>query len=45
LGALFDIRAFHDALLANGSVPLTTLRRVVDAHIAERKAQAAQSSA
>ncbi|MDZ7638800.1 MAG: DUF885 domain-containing protein [Bryobacterales bacterium] len=36
LGQDFDIRAFHDALLENGSVPLTTLGRVVDAHIAER---------
>jgi uncharacterized protein (DUF885 family) len=37
LAERFDLRAFHDALLANGSVPLTTLRRVVDAHIAERR--------
>jgi uncharacterized protein (DUF885 family) len=41
LGSRFDVRAFHDALLANGSVPLTTLRRVVDAHIAERRGDAA----
>lgn len=36
LGVQFDIRGFHDALLENGSIPLTTLRRVVDAHIAKR---------
>ena len=34
LGARFDLRAFHDVLLRNGSVPLTTLRREVRAWIA-----------
>jgi uncharacterized protein (DUF885 family) len=29
LGAAFDIRAFHDAVLGNGAVPLETLRDVV----------------
>ena len=29
LGAAFDIRAFHDAVLGNGAVPLETLREVV----------------
>lgn len=37
LGERFDIRAFHDATLAVGSVPLTVLETVVDAHIASRK--------
>ncbi len=34
LGTRFDIRGFHDAVLANGAVPLTTLRRVIDEYIA-----------
>lgn len=33
LGSDFDIRDFHDLLLANGSVPLTTLERIVDVWI------------
>ena len=36
LGDRFDIRAFHDAALAGGSMPLTVLERVVDEHIAAR---------
>jgi uncharacterized protein (DUF885 family) len=31
----FDIRAFHDRVLATGSIPLGTLRRVVGAWIDE----------
>jgi uncharacterized protein (DUF885 family) len=38
LGARFDIRAFHDAVLALGSVPLTTLEQRMRAFIAERRA-------
>jgi uncharacterized protein (DUF885 family) len=30
LGAEFDIRGFHDALLEHGSVPLSTLARLMD---------------
>jgi uncharacterized protein (DUF885 family) len=34
LGARFDYRAFNDALVLGGNVPLTLLERVIDAHIA-----------
>ncbi len=37
LGPKFDIRAFHDAVLANGAVPLTVLDGQVDAFVASRK--------
>ena len=38
LGAGFDLRAFHDAVLALGSVPLGILEQQVDAWIASRLA-------
>ena len=38
LGAKFDIRDFHDAVLVNGAMPLAVLERVVDAYIARRQA-------
>ncbi len=34
LGDRFDIRAFHDAVLENGSLPLPVLERRIDAYIA-----------
>lgn len=34
LGADFDIRAFHDAVLKNGAVPLPILEELIDAYIA-----------
>ncbi len=39
LGGKFDIRAFHDAVLATGAVPLDILERNVDDWIATQKAQ------
>ena len=39
LGAKFDIRRFHDALLENGAVPLTVLEAKIDAWIAAEKAR------
>jgi len=38
LGDQFDIRAFHDTVLANGAVPLDVLEELVDQWIAEVKA-------
>ncbi|MBM5812456.1 MAG: DUF885 domain-containing protein [Gammaproteobacteria bacterium] len=37
LGPRFDLRAFHDALLENGALPLDLLERRIDAWIAERR--------
>jgi uncharacterized protein (DUF885 family) len=39
LGAKFDLRAFHDAVLAEGSVPLPVLEQRIDAFIAGQKAK------
>jgi uncharacterized protein (DUF885 family) len=33
LGAKFDLRQFHDAILLCGAVPLTVLETVVDNYI------------
>jgi uncharacterized protein (DUF885 family) len=38
LGARFDIGAFHDAVLRNGTLPLELLEQQVDAYIAAAKA-------
>ena len=36
LGEKFDIREFHDLLLSNGSIPLSSLERIVDGYIVEK---------
>jgi uncharacterized protein (DUF885 family) len=41
LGAAFDVRAFHDAVLGAGAIPLDVLSTRIDAWIAERRAAAA----
>ncbi|WP_294267419.1 DUF885 family protein [uncultured Sphingomonas sp.] len=38
LGTKFDIRDFHEAVLANGMMPLEVLEQVVDGYIAAKKA-------
>jgi uncharacterized protein (DUF885 family) len=39
LGSKFDLRAFHDAVLSEGSVPLPVLEQRIDAFIADAKKQ------
>jgi uncharacterized protein (DUF885 family) len=43
LGAAFDLRLFHDAVLADGSLPLDMLDARIDAWIAQRKAEATRN--
>ena len=38
LGERFDIRAFHDAVLGNGAVPLATLRELVGGYVEAARA-------
>jgi len=40
LGDRFDVKAFHDAVLSQGSVPLPVLEAQIQAFIAQRKAAA-----
>jgi uncharacterized protein (DUF885 family) len=37
LGAKFDIRQFHDAVLLGGAVPLGILEKIVDNYIAAKR--------
>jgi uncharacterized protein (DUF885 family) len=41
LGSRFDVRAFHDAVLAEGALPLDVLDTRIDAWIAQRKTSTA----
>ena len=41
LGDRFDLRAFHDAVMANGALPLPVLERQIDEYIAATTAQSA----
>jgi len=41
LGAAFDVRAFHDEVLKNGSIPLQTLEDQIDRWIARNQSAAA----
>jgi uncharacterized protein (DUF885 family) len=43
LGDDFDIRLFHDAVLENGSVPLSILERQIDRYIARAKREAVKA--
>lgn len=43
LGPSFDLRAFHDAILATGSVPLSTLRAEIERFIAGAARPATES--
>ena len=38
LGSRYDFRAFNDAVVTGGGVPMTVLERNIDAHIASRRA-------
>ncbi len=38
LGAAFDIRGFHDAVLGGGAMPLSVLERRIGEWVAQRKA-------
>lgn len=39
LGANFDVRAFHDQILRNGSLPLATLEELFEQWLAQQKAR------
>jgi uncharacterized protein (DUF885 family) len=45
LGAAFEIRAFHDTVLANGAIPLAVLRGVVEAWTEHASASATTTTA
>ncbi|MGX9462649.1 DUF885 domain-containing protein [Shewanella sp. A14] len=44
LGKKFDIRKFHDAILENGSIPMSVLEQMIDEFIARQKATIKQAN-
>lgn len=44
LGKDFDIRKFHDAILENGSIPMTVLEQMVDEFITRQQAKIEETS-
>lgn len=42
LGDRFDIREFHDAVLANGALPLSILERQIEAYMETKRSQSVQ---
>jgi len=44
LGERFDLKEFHNVLLANGTLPLAVLEKLVDAYIQDRKDMGTQFS-
>jgi uncharacterized protein (DUF885 family) len=42
LGAAFDLRAFHDAILASGTVPLPVLEEQIQAFIEAKQKEASR---
>ena len=44
LGKDFDIRKFHDAILENGSIPMTVLEQMVDEFITRQQAKIEDTS-
>jgi prolyl oligopeptidase len=45
LGAAFDLKGFHDALLGSGAVPMATAERIVDEWIAATRGRAVGEAA
>jgi uncharacterized protein (DUF885 family) len=37
LGARYDFKAFNDAVVMGGNVPMTVLGHIVDRYVAERR--------
>ncbi|MCC6618997.1 MAG: DUF885 family protein, partial [Chloroflexi bacterium] len=44
MGSRFDLRAFHDEVLAHGSLPLSTLRREIGGWVEAAVADAGRAA-